>query len=126
MQFARIFIDDIIGFLADNDPVVDAILESLPSDSNVLKKNAVSLIADVPVNDYNIRLLFSNKRMIVTIPHKYTDYEDVYGMRFTNTSKTERFETVEDVKKYNWGDLWNYMYENRHGVCSFKGYSLGT
>ena len=124
MQWARQFMTNAKEFLSDTDSMVEVVANALPADAN-LKLSPIGLTGTVPVKDYEVSVGFGNGTFTAVIPHKYTEYDAVYGARYSNYSRTVKFETPEDVAAFDWNALWNDLYENRNGTCTYRG-SLGS
>lgn len=128
MMWARQFTHAVKTFLTPYNDIIDAICTAMPNGSDV-KHDSISLSGTVPVNDYSVKISAYDKHgnvdFTATISHKYTMDDAVYGRQFSNTYKSIKFSSVKDVEAYNWSELWDYLYENRHGTCTYSG-SLGS
>lgn len=123
MMFARTLGDSVKLFFADVDPMVDIVANAI-SGAN-LKKTKVGFSGTIPIKDYNVNLSFCNGKLIAVIPHKYTMTDNVYGARYSNYSRTIDLANVDAVNAFNWNALWDDLYENRNGTCTYHG-SLGS
>lgn len=124
MMYVRDMGNDIKLFFADANPMVEVVANALPSNANI-KITKLGLSGTVPVKDYDVRVSYSNGRFTATIPHKYTQTDLVYGAQFRDYSRTVEFATSEDVESFDWDSLWNDLYDNRNGTCTYSG-SLGS
>ena len=123
MMFARTLSDDAKMFFADVDPMVDIVANAIPV--KIDKKTKLWFNGIVPVKDYNVIVSYNNGKLTAVIPHKYTMTDNVYGARYSNYSKSVDFTDVNSVSSFNWDSLWNDLYENRNGTCTYRG-SLGS
>lgn len=124
MMFVRSMSSDIAMFFADKDELIDLVAEHLPANSNV-SKTKISIIATVPVKDYDVKVTYSKGVLNAVIPHKYTMTDEMYGARYLNYSRTINMQTSKEITSFNWDALWDDLYNHRNGECTYRG-SLGS
>jgi hypothetical protein len=124
MMYVRDMGNDIEQFFADANPMVEVVANALPDDADIVT-DKLSLSGTVPIKDYNVRVSYRNGQFTAVIPHKYTMTDNVYGSRFSDYSRTVYFATPDDVESFDWDSLWNDLYDNRNGTCTYSG-SLGS
>lgn len=124
MQYIRPMQYSIKEFFSDDDPMVAALMKVLPAGS-VKSYDSISLSAEVPVNDYIVNVSYRAGNLRAVIPHKYTETDYMYGAHYANYCKSVQFATPDYIATYNWDALWNDLYENRNGTCTYRG-SLGS
>jgi hypothetical protein len=123
MMFARTLGDSVKLFFADVDPMVDIVANAINCAD--IKKTKIGFSGIIPIKDYNVNLSFCNGKLTAVIPHKYTMTDNVYGARYSNYSRTVDFANADAVNSFNWDALWDDLYENRNGTCTYRG-SLGS
>jgi len=123
MMFARTLGDSVKLFFADIDPMVDIVANAI-SGANI-KKTKIGLSGTIPIKDYNVNPSFCKGKLTAIIPHKYTMTDNVYGAQYSNYSRTIDLVNVDTVNAFNWNALWDNLYENRDGTCTYHG-SLGS
>jgi len=123
MMFARTLGDSVKLFFADTDPMVDIVANAIKGAD--IKKNKLGFSGTILIKDYNVNLSFSNGKLTAVIPHKYTMTDNVYGARYSNYSRTVDLANADAVNSFNWNALWNDLYENHNGTCTYRG-SLGS
>lgn len=123
MMFARTLGDSVKLFFADVDPIVDIVANAI-NGANI-KKTKIGFSGTIPIKDYNVNLSFCKGKLTAVIPHKYTMTDNVYGARYSNYSRTIDLANVDAVNAFNWSALWDDLYENRNGTCTYRG-SLGS
>lgn len=123
MMFARTLGDSVKLFFADVDPMVDIVANAINGAD--IKKTKIGFSGTIPIKDYNVNLSFCKGKLTAVIPHKYTMTDNVYGARYSNYSRTIDLANVDAVNAFNWSALWDDLYENRNGTCTYRG-SLGS
>lgn len=123
MMFARTLGDSVKLVFADTDPMVDIVANAIKGAD--IKKNKLEFSGTILIKDYNVNLSFSNGKLTAVIPHKYTMTDNAYGARYSNYSRTVDLANADAVNSFNWNALWNDLYENRNGTCTYRG-SLGS
>lgn len=125
MMWARKFSDEVKVFFLGRNNLLDVLAVNLPSDTKVVASSPTSFKAEVAVNDYTVTIFAVDRNgdldFLAHIPHKYTEYDYVYGKRFADTIKSEMFKSEEDITNYDWNALWEYLYDNRNGRCMYSG-----
>lgn len=124
MMYVRTMSYDIELFFSDVDSRVALISSKLPAGSKI-DSDKLYVGAKVPVKDYIVNITYRNGVLAAEIPHKYTDTDLAYGAQYSNYTRYVKLPDDESVEQFDWDALWEDLYENRSGTCTYRG-SLGT